>query len=110
MDDASWVMGFLDIIDPAIDSVKRLLKLEKNSLDTTVDSLRKLGGTDDKKIDEESIGNSSNGNDNEGESGFDLDAFIMQRLSLDPSKLDDLLETTRTSLNKSRRKFSRNFS
>lgn len=109
MDDASWAMGFLDIIDPAIDSVKRLLKLDQNS---SQDSLRRMAAIDDDRIEEEeSVGSSSNGTDKEGESGFDLDAFVSEKLSLDPSKLDFLLETTRTySPKKSRSKFSKVFS
>ncbi|CAM0872883.1 unnamed protein product [Alopecurus aequalis] len=31
VDDASWVMGFLDIIDPALDSVKKLLNMDRPS-------------------------------------------------------------------------------
>ncbi|XP_024022285.1 protein high chlorophyll fluorescent 107 [Morus notabilis] len=94
VDDASWAMGFLDIIDPAIDSVKRLLKLDQNS---SQDSLRRMAAIDDDRIEEEeSVGSSSNGTDKEGESGFDLDAFVSEKLSLDPRKLDFLLETTRT--------------
>ncbi|XP_051181513.1 protein high chlorophyll fluorescent 107 [Lolium perenne] len=31
VDDASWVMGFLDIIDPALDSVKKLLNIDRPS-------------------------------------------------------------------------------
>ncbi|MBA0570963.1 hypothetical protein Golob_004561 [Gossypium lobatum] len=29
VDDASWVTGFLDVIDPALDSIKRLLNLDQ---------------------------------------------------------------------------------
>lgn len=108
VDDASWVMGFFDIIDPAIDSVKRLLKLDKNSSNVSEDSLRRAAAIDDNYTDKESVGLFSNGNDKESESGFDLDAFITERLSLDPTKLDFMLETTRTSFAKrSRGKFSR---
>lgn len=106
VDDASWVMGFLDIIDPAIDRVKRLLKMDQNP---SQESLRRMAAVDDICDDiEASVGPSSNGSDKEGESGFDLDAFISERLFLDLSKLDLFLETTRTySPKKSRGKFSK---
>ncbi|KAF3456354.1 hypothetical protein FNV43_RR01004 [Rhamnella rubrinervis] len=91
VDDASWVMGFLDIIDPAIDSVKRLLKMDQNSYSMSQDSLRRLTEIDRINIDEESVGYSSS---------FNLDAFIMDRLSLDPSKLEVQMETTAPSLQK----------
>lgn len=96
VDDASWVMGFLDIIDPAIDSVKRLLKMDQSSYSMSQDSLRRMTEIDRNNIDEESVVSSSS---------FNLDAFIMDRLSLDPSKLELRIETTATSLQKrSRRK------
>ncbi|PON93193.1 N-terminal acetyltransferase A, auxiliary subunit [Trema orientale] len=88
VDDASWVMGFLDIIDPAIDSVKRLLKLDQNSSNTPQDTLRRVAAMDDNYIAEDPVGLFSNGNNKESERGFDVDAFISERLSLDPSKLD----------------------
>ncbi|XP_028785299.1 protein high chlorophyll fluorescent 107-like [Neltuma alba] len=92
VDDASWVMGFLDIIDPAIDSLKRLLKLDQN-----------LYRTNDNNADSESTTPSPSSIDNtdvDGESGFNVDAFVMERLSLDTSKLDDLLETPRNSFSR----------
>ena len=101
-------MGFLDIIDPAIDSVKRLLKLDQDSSNTPQDTLRRVAAMDDNYMAEDSVSLDSNGNDKEIESGFDLDAFISKRLYLDPSKLDFLLETTRTSVSKrSRGKFTK---
>ncbi|XP_024929723.3 protein high chlorophyll fluorescent 107 isoform X2 [Ziziphus jujuba] len=92
VDDASWVMGFLDIIDPALDSVKRLFKMDQNSYSMSQDSLKRMAGMDKISIDGGSFGSSS--------SGFNLDAFIMERLSLDPSKLEIQTETIRTSLPK----------
>ncbi|XP_054822670.1 protein high chlorophyll fluorescent 107 isoform X2 [Prosopis cineraria] len=92
VDDASWVMGFLDIIDPAIDSLKRLLKVDQN-----------LYRLNDNNADSESTTpspSSIDGNDVDSESGFNVDAFVMDRLSLDTSKLDDLLETPRNSFSK----------
>lgn len=101
VDDASWVMGFLDIIDPAIDSLKRFLKLDQNSYSTpSLDSLRKIAGTNDNSIDSESASASSSSidsNDGNSESGFDVDAFVMERLSLDTSSLDVKLETPKNS-------------
>ena len=40
VDDASWVMGFLDIIDPALDSVKKLLNLDQPSRPTRQDDVK----------------------------------------------------------------------
>lgn len=74
VDDASWVMGFLDILDPAIDSLRRFLKMNPDS--NMVDY-----SSEDDDIDE--------GDEDE----FDLDCFIMERLSLDVSKLEVQLET-----------------
>lgn len=83
-------MGFLDIIDPAIDSIKRLLNLEK---------VQASSATKDPGEDEQSGGFSTdyvNDSINESGSGFDLDQFIRQKLSLDPSKLDVRFESSRT--------------
>lgn len=80
-DDASWVTGFLDIIDPAIGSIKRLLNLDENAF--------YLSGTNEKGDEQ-----SSPSDDVESETGFDLDGFIHVKLSLDPSKLDVQLETS----------------
>ncbi|PQQ20381.1 protein high chlorophyll fluorescent 107 [Prunus yedoensis var. nudiflora] len=44
VDDASWIMGFLDIIDPALDRIKSLLKLDQNSQQIQQDSLRTITG------------------------------------------------------------------
>ncbi|XP_075506613.1 protein high chlorophyll fluorescent 107 [Primulina tabacum] len=86
VDDASWIMGFLDIIDPAIDSIKRLLNLNK------VDGYS-VSVQDDKYI----RGFST---DMESGSGFNLDRFIRDKLFLDPSKLDVDLEPSRIALAK----------
>ncbi|KAJ0034122.1 hypothetical protein Pint_24352 [Pistacia integerrima] len=98
VDDASWVMGFLDIIDPALDRIKRLLNLERNSYNK--EPSRYNPGANEDQIDEESAGPSPGsylGNDLEGLSGFDLDKFVRDRLSLDPDKLNVLLETAKSS-------------
>ncbi|KAL5065517.1 hypothetical protein RYX36_027254 [Vicia faba] len=91
VDDASWVMGFLDILDPAIDSLKRLLKIDPDSFKVSPDSMKNISGMKKNTVDYAS-------EDEEGdESEFDLDRFIMKRLSLDVSKLEVQLETTKFS-------------
>lgn len=80
VDDASWIMGFLDIIDPAVDSIKRLLNLEKG--DTTAEeriAREQFGGVS---------ADNGEGNAAGSGSGFDLDEFVRQKLSLDPSNLE----------------------
>lgn len=70
-------MGFLDIIDPAIDSIKRILNFEKDE--------------DSSEIGDESRGLSTDfmtDNSLETESDFILDKFIQEKLLLDPSKLE----------------------
>ncbi|KZV49326.1 psbB mRNA maturation factor Mbb1, chloroplastic [Dorcoceras hygrometricum] len=74
VDDASWIMGFLDVIDPAIDSIKRLLNFEKAD---------EYSGNNQ---DDRSIRGFST-DDMESASGFNLDRFIRDKLLLDPSKL-----------------------
>ncbi|XP_038894572.1 protein high chlorophyll fluorescent 107 [Benincasa hispida] len=91
VDDASWVMGFLDVIDPALDSIKRLLKLEQDPFTT---SRTADGGPRNASVDD-SAASSSGNNVVESETGFDLDAFIMKKLSIDTSKLEIQLETSR---------------
>lgn len=73
MDDASWIMGFLDIIDPAVDSIKRLLNLEKD---------------DDNPVGKEQFGGGDCVDGSGSGSGFDLDEFVRQKLLLDPSNLE----------------------
>lgn len=91
VDDASWVMGILDVIDPALDSIKRFLKLEQ---DPFTMSRAADGGTGNTSVDD-SAASSSGNNVVESETGFDLDAFIMRKLSIDTSKLEIQLETSR---------------
>ncbi|CAI9118971.1 OLC1v1020618C1 [Oldenlandia corymbosa var. corymbosa] len=82
VDDASWVMGFLDIIDPAIDSIKRLLNLDQSPYIKSrgdpfaVESATGLQGAED-----------------DGRSSFDLDKFVREMLRLDPSTLEVQMET-----------------
>ncbi|XP_060183921.1 protein high chlorophyll fluorescent 107 [Lycium barbarum] len=98
VDDESWIMGFLDVIDPAIDSIKRLLNLDQNSYYKVKESTSNtIAGDETDGNTEESAGSSSgNINDNNIDtgSGFDLDDFIRVMLSLDPSKLDVQLQTS----------------
>lgn len=91
VDDASWVNGFLDIIDPALDSIKRLLNLEQDPFGKTPDL---SDNTEVKENGEEpsAVENAKS------RSGFDLDAFIKEKLSLDPTKLDDQMETSLLSI------------
>ncbi|KAF8401318.1 hypothetical protein HHK36_012252 [Tetracentron sinense] len=96
VDDASWVMGFLDIIDPALDSIKRLLNLEQNSYLKEQNALSNLTETNSNNVDEGPAAPSSSliDRDNkESGSSFDLDAFVSKKLSLDVSKLDVQMET-----------------
>lgn len=95
VDDASWVNGFLDIIDPALDSIKKLLNLEQDPFGKTPDSSK---NNEIKDTDEDS----SEVDNGKSRSGFDLDAFIKEKLSLDPTNLDDQMETSLSSIAKSK--------
>ncbi|CAI9779724.1 unnamed protein product [Fraxinus pennsylvanica] len=88
VDDASWIMGFLDIIDPAIDSIKKLLNIDQNPYYKVKDSSLKIS---ESNVEGEfgSLSSDSNG------SGFNLDEFIITKLFLDPSKLDVQLGPSR---------------
>ncbi|KAA8531227.1 hypothetical protein F0562_005859 [Nyssa sinensis] len=93
VDDASWVMGFFDIIDPAIDSVKRLLNFDRDQ-----DLYYKPKGSSSSRNiprpNENGIGEESTGPTSYNADGFDLDTFIQEKLSLDPSKLDIHMEAS----------------
>ncbi|KAI4334971.1 hypothetical protein L6164_013663 [Bauhinia variegata] len=101
VDDASWVMGLFDVIDPAIDSLKRLLKLDQDSYPMLQDPLSKIAGANGNAVESESAAGQSSGcldgNDVNSETGFDLDAFARERLSLDPSNLEVQLEPPKRS-------------
>ncbi|GJN31267.1 hypothetical protein PR202_gb19647 [Eleusine coracana subsp. coracana] len=112
VDDASWVMGFLDIIDPALDSVKKLLNLDQqsgpagqNNVESTTEpsrsSIRSSTGEEYSETsatggsDGTALSNNAKGNEEAAvtpESSFDLDGFIKRRLGLDPTELDAVLE------------------
>lgn len=101
MDDASWVMGFLDIIDPAIDTIKRLLKLDKESFTkakVSVENIQEINGS--RTRDEETSGFLDRQNMESGMGGMDLDAFISEKLSLDPSKLDVQMDPSKAFVTK----------
>lgn len=91
VDDASWIMGFLDIIDPAIDSIKKLLNIDQvmESSGTRLGSSN--GVNEENPVFSTPYGIKVNGPEYEG--SFDLDKFVREKLSLDPSKLDIQLET-----------------
>ncbi|KAL6902258.1 hypothetical protein ACP4OV_005134 [Aristida adscensionis] len=112
VDDASWVMGFLDIIDPALDSVKKLLNLDQTSGPARPDTVKNTAApgsatvrSEEHKHSEASAAGASDtselrrNNSEDGgeaveipESDFDLDSFIRKRLALDPGELDAILE------------------
>ncbi|KAF7852036.1 hypothetical protein BT93_L1128 [Corymbia citriodora subsp. variegata] len=98
IDDASWVTGFLDIIDPALDSIKRLLNLDQNSFKAT-DPSKSLSGVNGTSTDEESAGtpDSLDGKEMESRSGFDLDAFVREKLSLEPAELEIQMTSSKSS-------------
>ncbi|GAB4850797.1 hypothetical protein Ancab_030097 [Ancistrocladus abbreviatus] len=100
VDDASWVLGFLDIIDPALDSIKRLLNLDQNSFVQTKVSLENMTEAKGEGSDEGLDGASSGAL--EGSSGFDLDKFIKEKLSIDPSKLDGQMEASLMSIGRTK--------
>lgn len=108
VDDASWIMGFVDIIDPALDSVKRLLNLDQSSDLKGQEILRSL-----EEANYSSSEASSNPDYREMEvaeyigshdSDFDLDGFVGDKLSLDVSDLDALMEAFEHKRPKSRRR------
>ena len=114
MDDASWVMGFMDIIDPALDSVKKLLNIDRPSgpvRQGNATSTAEQGGTTARTSaagsstgEGSSISELDSFSDLDGivdrraaytrqpASDFDVDGFIRRRLGLDPAELDAVLE------------------
>ncbi|GLT81507.1 hypothetical protein SLA2020_528890 [Shorea laevis] len=105
VDDPSWAMGLSDAIDPALNTIKKLLNLDQNSSKKAQEPPKNFEGATENSIDEQSVNSCAPHRDgsytkNDG-SRFNLDAFIRERLSLDPSKLDDLFEA---SLNPASRK------
>ncbi|KAG8096248.1 hypothetical protein GUJ93_ZPchr0013g37978 [Zizania palustris] len=106
VDDASWVMSFLDIIDPALDSVKKLLNIDQPSGPATQDNLKSTRETSNtagfsgspraEGSDASDLANEDDKDSNETaeppESDFNVDGFIRRRLGLDPGELDAVLE------------------
>ncbi|KAL1226366.1 Protein high chlorophyll fluorescent [Cardamine amara subsp. amara] len=95
VDDASWVTGFLDIIDPALDTVKRLLNFGQNNDNNRLTAtLRNMNGAKDSQSNQQ-LESSVGREDTDTGSGFNLDAFLREKLSLDPLKLDVNLDSQR---------------
>ncbi|XP_020700635.1 protein high chlorophyll fluorescent 107 [Dendrobium catenatum] len=84
VDDASWVTGFFDIFDPALDSIKRLLNFEQTS--PGFFRSQKILAKFQQSESSTTIKNIQDAN------SFNLDAFIKEKLSLDVSKLDEQME------------------
>jgi hypothetical protein len=100
-------MGFLDIIDPALDSVKKLLNLDPQSgpagqnivrgtREPNRSSMRSSAGEEYSETSATGGSNNANLSGNQTaetpQRGFDLDGFIKKRLGLDPAELDAVLE------------------
>lgn len=93
VDDATWVTGFLDIIDPALDTVKRLLNFgQNNDNNRLTDTLRNMTRAKDSQSSQQP-GSSVGREDTDTGSGFNLEAFLREKLSLDPSKIDVNLDS-----------------
>ncbi|MQL80305.1 hypothetical protein Taro_012777 [Colocasia esculenta] len=98
VDDASWVMGFSDFIDPAIDSIKRLLNFDQNSSPWAANTkIGRENGNIDESSDQPPVPGKDSIRGSEESTAprtgdFDLDSFIKDRLSLDASELDAILE------------------
>ncbi|KAK1319243.1 hypothetical protein QJS10_CPB04g01009 [Acorus calamus] len=112
VDDASWVMGFLDVIDPALDSIKRLLKLDQNPGFGGRDALRDMTKASSASIEGPEDSSSADvvesvGDGDADTSNFDIDAFVRDKLSLDTSNLDAKLESSEPSRYKSPRRIWR---
>ncbi|CAA6668943.1 unnamed protein product [Spirodela intermedia] len=82
-----WVMGFSDIIDPAIDSIRRLLNFDQNPAARVQNAARNVKYLENASVEE--LGGDGSGPPT---SDFDLDAFIMDRFSLHESELDAIME------------------
>lgn len=107
VDDASWVMGFMDIIDPAIDSIKRLLKLDQNSF-KPLNLSRGLPQDNENVPVEEALETSDSFSVKENNaSGFDLDTFVREKLSLEPTDLNIKMPATYDRSQEGKRSFRR---
>ncbi|KAL9254072.1 high chlorophyll fluorescent 107-like protein [Drosera capensis] len=94
VDDPSWVTGFLDIIDPALDRVKRLFYMGQNASAENQDPLRNISRNEGRASVENLIGLSSSGSLDKTD--FDLASFVKEKLSLDISKLDEHMQASLT--------------
>lgn len=91
VDDASWIMGFMDVIDPAIDSIKKLLNIDQNKDGAAEKFLNMATTPESNTIGAEVPADSSsiiNGGSTDNANQFDLDQFVREKLSLDPLNLD----------------------
>lgn len=100
VDDPLWVMGLLDIFDPAMGSIKRMFKWEQPPDSKSKKDLSRAK-------DQSATGGESSETREMEKSDFDLDAFLKRRLSVDPSKLDELFERTNLKTNISTRSIYR---
>ncbi|CAN1806519.1 Protein high chlorophyll fluorescent 107 [Linum perenne] len=91
VDDSSWVTGFFNIIDPALDSIKRILNLDQNLYNKEPESTTS-GANENNSNDGGSVGRTYPDDEN----SLNIDSFIKERLSLDPAKLDAVLEDSRS--------------
>lgn len=90
-------MGFLDIFDPAFESIKKLLNFNQDSFYKEKNSSRSNPEDGENGTYNESIGDSFGYvDDGESGSGFDLDAFVREKLSLDPTNLEVQFELSKT--------------
>lgn len=96
VDDPSWVMGFLDIIDPALDRMKRIFYMGQNASTENQDPLRNISGNEGRASVGNLIGLSSSGS--QDKTDFDLASFVKEKLSLDISKLDEHMQASLMSI------------
>ncbi|KAK9145976.1 hypothetical protein Sjap_005879 [Stephania japonica] len=92
VDDGSWVTGLLDVIDPALDNLKKLLNFDQDSYVKGQEALNTMKGINSSDVKEE-VKSTLMSFENEeksdrSSSSFDLDGFVKEKLSLDTSKLE----------------------
>lgn len=100
VDDASWVMGFMDVIDPALDNIKKLLKIDEDiTKRPEIENSAEAKGQDSS---EELVVASAVDlvGTTKSASRFNLDVFIKEKLCVDASKLDDQMEASLMSIPK----------
>lgn len=92
-DNESMVAGFLHIIDPAVDSLKKILNLGQNCFHEVSYLSRSASGTAGNSHGEESHINGSTLDAAAAASSFNLDNFIHKHLSLEPLELTSLFDS-----------------